>query len=469
MPHRIVYDGLPSLKDPAARWSIGPFTMAAKFHYAWMIVIMLSFVQMAAGSVRNIFGVMVDPLVEEFGWRQGDLSGAYALSQITGALLAPVAGLMADRFGERKTMLVGIACFGGGMALTGTTSQLWHLYVSFGILMGASLATFQIVLITSAMGWFRLRLGLAIGILMGLNGVGPAVAAPVLSILLDSVSWQAAFWIIGFTGSGLMLTVLLFFRNRPADMGLRPYGATAADDDAMGIAAIDPETAKLRSKLFRDQVQKTSAFWNLIAIHFLGCVGHVIILIYIIPMAIDVGVSRTAAAGIITIVSVVSIFSRIGAPVIAERLGGKPSMAVCFFLQGVTVIALFWVQDLWAFYLFAAAFAIGLGGEMSVFPIINRQYFGVAPLGNVYGWQILGGGAGMALGGWLGGVIFDLTDAYDVAIVLSMITSLSGFLLIIFLEPTNRLLVKPWHEWASPPAVPEIGLASPVAGAGHAD
>ena len=429
--------------------------MSAKYHYAWVIVALMSVIQMAGGSIRNVFGVLIDPLQDQYGWGQGDLSAAYAIASVTAAVGSPAVGWIADRYGERKTLLVGVLLFAGGMALSGAVSELWHMYVAYGVLLGSALTIFQLVMVTTAMTWFRRRLGLAIGILMCLNGVGPAIAAPILGVLLESVGWQTTFWIAGLGCSGVMLFSILFFRTRPADMGLKPYGTLASDENT---TATDPNMAQARLTIFRQEVRRTHAFWNLIAIHFLGCVGHVVVLVYIVAMATRSGVEYTTAVGIITALSFSSLVSRLVAPLVGDKLGGKLSMGICFLLQGLTVMALLWASEAWHYYLFAAVFGIGLGGEMSVFPIINRQYYGEAPMGVVYGWQSLGGGMGMALGAWVGGLTFDLTDGYTAAITLSALCSLAGAGLILFLEPTRRPLVTPWHQIR--PAVPATGESS---------
>ena len=442
-------------EDLNQRYSFGPFSMSAKYHYAWVIVALMSVIQMAGGSIRNVFGVLIDPLQDQYGWGQGDLSAAYAIASVTAAVGSPAVGWIADRYGERKTLLVGVLLFAGGMALSGAVSELWHMYVAYGVLLGSALTIFQLVMVTTAMTWFRRRLGLAIGILMCLNGVGPAIAAPILGVLLESVGWQTTFWIAGLGCSGVMLFSILFFRTRPADMGLKPYGTLASDENT---TATDPNMAQARLTIFRQEVRRTHAFWNLIAIHFLGCVGHVVVLVYIVAMATRSGVEYTTAVGIITALSFSSLVSRLVAPLVGDKLGGKLSMGICFLLQGLTVMALLWASEAWHYYLFAAVFGIGLGGEMSVFPIINRQYYGEAPMGVVYGWQSLGGGMGMALGAWVGGLTFDLTDGYTAAITLSALCSLAGAGLILFLEPTRRPLVTPWHQIR--PALPATGESS---------
>ena len=78
-------------------------------------------------------------------------------------------------------------------------------------------------------------------------------------------------------------------------------------------------------------------------------------------------------------------------------------MAVFYTIQGLTVLLLFWAQEPWQFYLFATLFGVGFGGEMSAFLVINRQYYGMGPVRSVFGFQHLGSGTGMALGGLIGG------------------------------------------------------------------
>ena len=107
-------------------------------------------------------------------------------------------------------------------------------------------------------------------------------------------------------------------------------------------------------------------------------------------------------------------------------MGTKTVMAAAFLLQGVTVIMLFWTHDLWLFYVFALLFGIGFGGESGGFPILNRRYYGHAPMGSVFGAQLLGAGLGMALGGWIGGVTFDITNSYDVALIISIAAQPGG-------------------------------------------
>ena len=98
---------------------------------------------------------------------------------------------------------------------------------------------------------------------------------------------------------------------------------------------------------------------------------------------------------------------------------------------------------------------------MSAFPVINRQYYGTAPIGTTYGWQMLGAGTGMAAGALLGGFLRDLTGNYDFMLALSMVLSLVGTLSILIL-PTTRLPQIPHWEESLPLDARSIQIQKPT-------
>ena len=184
--------------------------------------------------------------------------------------------------------------------------------------------------------------------------------------------------------------------------------------------------------------------------------------------------SLAAAAWIVTIYTVASVSSRLFIPILADRFGAKLTMILPYALQGVTVIMLFWAQSAWEFYLFAVLFGIGFGGEMSAFLIANRQYYGMGPVRSIFGFQHLGSGFGMALGGLVGGVVYDFRNAeaatrylgfidvgggsYDLAWTISIFASLAGVVFILLLESSSRVLIPDWEE-----SLPREAQTSPVA------
>jgi MFS family permease len=206
----------------------------------------------------------------------------------------------------------------------------------------------------------------------------------------------------------------------------------------------------VRTTVFLQQARRTFAFWNLIGIHYWGCAGHAIIVVYLADMVRSQGLSLATGALVVSTMFGVSSFTRFAVPILADRAGGKPAMALCFFLQALPIALLFWAHEPWQFYLFAVLFGIGFGGEMSAFPIINRQYYGNAPTGTVYGWQMLGAGIGMASGSFLGGVLRDLTGDYTMALVSSFVLSLMGTTAILILPSTGRRQIPEWEKGLPP-------------------
>jgi MFS family permease len=254
---------------------------------------------------------------------------------------------------------------------------------------------------------------------------------------------RAAFWLPGLAGGTALLLLITLFRNEPADLGMRPLGASS-DEPIRKLQK--GAVAQTRSKVFLHQVQRTTTFWNLIGIHFWGCAGHAIIIVYLVAMAEAKGVTGGVAAGTFIILSVSSSTTRFVVPVVADRVGSKWAMGVCFFLQTAPVLILFFADAAWMFYVFAALFGIGFGGEMSAFPIINRQYYGSAPIGTTFGWQMMGSGIGMAAGALAGGQLRDLTGDFNATIALSFTMSLIGELSILLLPSTTRHLLPNWED-----------------------
>ncbi len=415
------------------------------FHYAWVIVAIIAVLEMVGTTMRMAFGVIVDPLTETFGWSQGEVTLAYGITSVTTALASPLAGSLGDRYGARICMIAGTALFVVGMAATALVSEPWHFYVSFGVILGVSQAIFLVPLIPAAMNWFHRRLGLAMGIIMASWGFGPALAAPVVGLLISRYGWSTSVWIITIASTIFMAVLIALFRNWPSDKGLLPYGATSDVSTERTEKKID----KQRVAQFTGYMRRTKAYWNLSSIHFLGCVGHAIILVYLVPLAMGEGLSLVTAAGLLTVMNAVSALTRMTTPMLCERYGPKPVMALMYVAQALPVLMLFWTHDVWSFYLFAVIFGIGYGGEAGGFPILNRTYYGHAPVGSVFGVQMLGASLGMALGGWLGGPIFDLTGSYDIALWLSVAASMAGAVSILALESTRKLLIPDWNREAA--------------------
>ena len=428
-----------------------------RVHYAWAIVAIAAVMRLFSSSFRSSSSVLIPRLVESFGWSYGAVGFGFALQWVVSGMLGPSAGWLGDRYGARMAMTIGAVLFIAGMVLTGFMQNLWQFYLFFGIILSASMGIFQVPLTASVTMWFRKHLGTGMGILQSAQGIGPLVAVPIMLLVialfgggLDGL--RAAFWVPGIIGGVAILGLVRLFYNEPAQIGLRPLGASENEPVRQVQRG---EIARIRTRVFFKQAQRTLAFWNLIGIHFWGCAGHAIVLVYLVAIAESEGVSPGLAAGAFVTMSVTSTITRFAVPVLADHLGSKGVMAVCFSLQTLPIVLLFFAVEPWQFYLFAVLFGIGFGGEMSAFPIINRQYYGSAPIGTTYGWQMMGAGIGMAAGSLVGGWLRDWTGNFDATMGLSLVLSIVGVISIVLLPTTRQHQLPDWEQELPPEAQTE--------------
>lgn len=422
-----------------------------RLHYAWVIVATASVMGMINSSVRFATSVLVPHLRDPagFGWSYGAIALAFTLQWLVSGLVSPWIGWLGDRYGVRRILVLGALLFIAGMVLTGTMTQLWQFYLFFGVILGMATTVSQILLVSAITLWFRTYLGVAMGMLWAFQGLGTVLLVPLMVVVFSRLGLQWTFWLPGLVGGTLTLLLIRPFYNEPAEIGLRPLGAPA--DEPMRRLQGD-DTAKIRTRVFLRQAQRTATFWNLIGIHFWGCAGHNIINVFLVAIAMDRGLSQEVAVGVFITSQVVGTITRFLVPVIADRLGSKRVWTVCFSLQVFPLLILLVAHEAWAFHLFAVLFAIGQGGEVPTFPIINRQYYGNAPQGVIYGWQNIGNGLGMGLGPVIGGFLWDLTGDYAAVVGMSFMFSLVGLSSVLLLPSTARRLLANWEESLPPEA-----------------
>jgi MFS family permease len=282
--------------------------------------------------------------------------------------------------------------------------------------------------------WFHRHMGIALGVYWAGQGVGPVIFAPLFRWLLETRGWEQTFWVIGVALGLILFTFSLFIYNSPAAKGLKPYGAEGADGTGYLPEKPRASATKPASPVSMRSILRQGVVWKLIGIHHIGCVAHSIILAHVVSMATFKGISGVQAASVLAAIAGTSVISRFAFSVLAERLGGRMVLTISLLGQSLPVIILFFATEAWMFYLCAVVFGLCYGGEMVGFPIINRQLFGAnAPLSSIYSFEMLGASTGMALGGWLGGMMFDVFASYHWALMASLCIGLAGLPLALSL------------------------------------
>src|SRR5262249_44450965 len=188
----------------------------------------------------------------------------------------------------RRAMDIGAVLFIVTSLLIGMVRVQWEFLLTFGILMSLALAVFQVPLVSAVTMWFQKHLGVAMGLLQAAQGLSNVLFAPLMVVLLQHGGWRWAFWAPGLVGGGLRLVLIRFFYNEPAEKGLRPLGVAP---ETPLPAVHRGASARVRTRVFLRQAQRTATFWNLIGIHYWGCAGHAIIIVYLADMVRAQGLS----------------------------------------------------------------------------------------------------------------------------------------------------------------------------------
>ena len=394
--------------------------LGGRLHYAWIIVAIAAMMGFITSSVRFAAAALVPHLSDPtgaFGWSYGAISLAFSLQWIIFGLASPYVGWLGDRYGVRWFLLAGSVFFIIGMLLTGTMDSLWQFYLYFGVILGISSTIFTVLPVAGITLWFRRHLGVAMGFVWSFQGFGVVAFLFLIGAAFGQLGIQWIFWLPGMAGGALLLMMVKFFYNGPADVGLRPLGDLG--DGPIQRPRRD-EASKVRAKVFIQQARRTATFWNLIGIHYWGCMGHQIINVLIVAIAVDRGLSLAAATGVLAAQQTVGVVVRAAVPVVAERLGCRIVWVVGMALQVFPLLLIIFFNDVWAYYLFGILFGIGQSTEVPTFPIANRQYYGNVPQGSLYGWQSLGSGLGMGLAPVAGGLLWDVTDTYLAPLLMSL-------------------------------------------------
>src|SRR4051812_17105071 len=200
-------------------------TSMPKVHYAWIVLAAACVLSIAARADSASFAVFVEPLVELFGWKRGDISFAYALAFLLGLPATIAMGWLGDRFGARPLMMAAALMISVGTVLLGTISELWQFYLYYALFVGSmGHAAFTVLLPVILTRWFKRHMGLAIGTYWGALGLGPVLFAPLFSWMIQSRGWQNAFTTIGVTLGIVLFMFSLLIRGRPAEKGLTAFG-----------------------------------------------------------------------------------------------------------------------------------------------------------------------------------------------------------------------------------------------------
>ncbi|HET9492472.1 MAG TPA: MFS transporter [Methylomirabilota bacterium] len=410
---------------------------ARSLHPAWVVLGALTLSMMASTGLRAVFGVYIKPMEAEFGWTRGALSGAAAISLLLLGAVGPWVGRLADVWGPRRVIVLGLFVLGVGSISSAFVQQLWHVYLTAGVLMalgagGVAMTTGS----TVVSRWFESRRGLAMGVAAGGMSAGQLVVIPLATALTVFFGWRSSFlWL----GVGLLVLVLpvgaWLVRNNPEERGVRPYGSSGPLATAAQAAA-----RQAAGRVSVTEAAQWPQFWLLMATFFVcGYTSNGMILTHFMPHALEHNFTPLQASSALGVMGALNIVGTIGSGWLCDRFGRRGPLATYYFVRGLSLLFLLYVWDVPSLHLWAALFGLNYISTVPPTTTLTANIFGRYSVGELSGWIFFAHQVGAALGAALAGWIFEWTGSYASAFVSAAVMAIlaAGLALLIREEPIS--------------------------------
>ncbi|MFC1901747.1 MFS transporter [Chloroflexota bacterium] len=407
-----------------------------KIFYGWWIVAACFLIAaLSGGFVFLGFTALIEPIADEFGWSYAQISLAASLIGVELGLIAPISGLLVDRWGPRRLAVSGVLLIGFGLMFLSRISSLVTFYTGYALIAVGISGCSPTVLMTTIANWFRKKLGIALGIVSSGFAIG-GLLVPMIVKLISVFDWRMALIIMGLTTLVIGLPFSLLFRHKPEQYGYLPDGekSTIKTTDEVPLHPESNEVA-----FGTKQALKSRTFWHIgLAMMFqAGLISAVVA--HIMPFLSSIGIERSTASLAAMSTPLISIFGRLGSGWLSDRYNKKRAAIGCFVIMafGLLCANLVFISFLWLIVPFLILFGIGWGGYSIIRAALIREYFGRSNFGSIFGFYAgitaLGSFSGPLFAGW----VFDSWASYQIAWLVFAILIFVGMLIIATTPPVS--------------------------------
>src|SRR4051812_45069197 len=413
-------------------------------HYGWAMVAVTFFTALVSAGTVGAPGVFIVPLQKEFGWTTAEISSALSIRFILFGLMAPFAAALLNRYGLRNMTLTALLVVVSGLIASLFMTKVWHLMLLWGVVIGLGTGMTALVLgATIAARWFSARRGLVVGILTASVATGQLVFLPLLAHMTERVGWKIALGLICVMLGVAALAVLLVMRDRPADLGLRPFG----DEGTEPVPAPPPNTPPIMAAAFgalRDAA-KTKVFWILFATFFIcGASTNGLVQVHLIPMCLDFGIPQVHAAGLLAAMGIFDFLGTILSGWLSDRYDNRYLLFWYYGLRGLSLLFLpFTDFSFYGLSLFAMFY--GLDWIATVPPTVRltAQRFGPERANLVFGWIFAGHQLGAAAAAFGAGLSRTVWATYLPAFFAAGALCILAAVIVLMISRPLKTVLKP--------------------------
>ncbi len=367
--------------------------------YAWWRLVASVTLSTVGGIGMWCLVVALPSVQQDLGVSRADISFAYTLNTLGFFVGGVVMGKLVDKRGIVLTAVLSAIGLAVGFAVAPAATSL-PLFAAAQILIGFSGAATFAPLVADVSHWFEKRRGMAVAIAASGNYLAGTIWPPIIEFLIRDHGWRTAYWIAAVVCL-LVMVPLAFVLRRP------PPLQHAADGSA-GVAAHSSRSLGL----------SPNALQAVLIVAGIGCcVAMSMPQVHIVAYCADLGYGVARGAEMLSLMLGFGIISRIASGWIADRVGGIKTLLLGSTLQCVALVFYLIDDSLNSLYVASALFGLFQGGIVPSYAIIVREYFPPKEAGFRVGLAVSSTLVGMALGGWMGGVLFDMTGSYRAAFI----------------------------------------------------
>jgi len=398
-------------------------TQTHKILPMWQVLICGAMIVSVAMGIRHGFGLWMQPMTQTMGWGREDFAMAIAVQNISWGLIGVFSGMLADRFGAFRVIIVGALAYALGLfGMAHAATPQW-LIVTAGVMVGAAQAgtTFAVVFGVIGRNIPPERRSWAMGVVSAAGSFGQFLMVPTESMLITQWGWQQALVM-------LSVGVLIIL---PLSLGLREpsFAAGQAPVRNQSIVQALREAFGYRS------------FQLLMAGYFVCGFQVVFIGVHLPSFLKDQGMSAQLASTALALIGLFNIAGTYAAGSLGQVFPKNKILSGIYLARGI-IIAIFISLPITplSVYIFAAAMGLLWLSTVPVTNAVIAQIFGVSHLSMLSGFVFLSHQVGSFLGVWLGGLIYDQTGSYDQVWLITI--ALSAFAALINLPVRETAIAR---------------------------
>ncbi|MDL2418237.1 OFA family MFS transporter [Bacillus tropicus] len=375
----------------------------------WLVVLGTVIVQMGLGTIYT-WSLFNQPLVSKYGWSLNAVAITFSITSLSLAFSTLFASKLQEKWGLRKLIMIAGLALGLGLILSSQASSLILLYVLAGVVVGYADGTAYITSLSNLIKWFPERKGLIAGISVSAYGSGSLIFKYVNAQLIESVGVSQAFiyW-------GLIVTAMIVL------------GACLIHQAADQGAVQETKTHEYTTK----EMLGTKQVYLLFIMLFTSCMSG----LYLIGMVKDIGVqlvglSAATAANAVAMVAIFNTLGRIILGPLSDKIGRLKIVTGTFVVMASSVLVLSFVDlNYGIYFVCVASVAFCFGGNITIFPAIVGDFFGMKNHSKNYGIVYQGFGFGALAGSFIGALLGGFKPTFMVIGVLCVVSFIIAILI----------------------------------------